>query len=88
MADEAHDPAAAAEAPAAAAEAPAFLGNEEWVFPHNHNYRPYLLHLMSFLHNRMNDPYPKGTTFSKEELLSIQPNHIRRWMQNELPLLL
>jgi hypothetical protein len=61
---------------------PTALDEEDWVFPDNdkHKYKPYLLHLMSFLHNRLDDPYPKATEFSKEDLLAIQPHHIRKWM--------
>jgi hypothetical protein len=52
----------------------------DWQFPDRPEYRPYLLHLMSFIDNRLDNRYPKDTTFSKERLLSIQPRQIRRWM--------
>jgi hypothetical protein len=35
---------------------------------------------MSFVHNRLDNPYPKETTFSKEQLLALQSHHIKRWM--------
>jgi hypothetical protein len=64
---------------AAAAVAPP-LDEDDWVFPHNTIFKPYLLDLMSFAHNRVNNKYPKETVFSKEDLLAIQPHHIRRWL--------
>jgi hypothetical protein len=68
-------------ASATAAPAPALDDDhDEWVFPRSRDYIPYLVHLMSFLHNRSDNPYPKATTFSKEQLLAIQPHHVRRWM--------
>jgi hypothetical protein len=57
------------------------LDEDDWVFPHSTVYKPYLLDLMSFVHNRVNNKYPKETAFSKEDLLAIQPHHIRRWLK-------
>ena len=65
---------------ATVAAAPELDDNEDWTFPHSNVYLPYLLHLMSFLHGRLANPYPKETVFSKEQLLAIQPFHVRRWM--------
>jgi hypothetical protein len=62
----------------AAADDPS--GEDVWVFPDNADYKPYLLHFMSFLHNRIPNPYPKETIFTKNELLAVQPHHVRRWM--------
>jgi hypothetical protein len=56
------------------------LDDEVWEFPRSLEYLPYLLHLMSFVHNRLDNPYAKDTTFAKEQLLALQPHHIRRWM--------
>lgn len=56
------------------------LDEDDWVFPHSAVYKPYLLHFMSFVHNRLNDIYPKETVFSKEDLLAVQPHHMRKWM--------
>jgi hypothetical protein len=53
---------------------------DDWRFPKSRDYLPYLLHLMSFLDDRLDNRYPKETTFSKDRLLAIQPRHILRWM--------
>jgi hypothetical protein len=65
---------------AAAAPADHNLDEEAWVFPDRPEYKHYLLHFMSFLHNRLPDPYPKETTFTKEQLLAVQPHHVRKWL--------
>ena len=67
----------AAAMPAVADEA---SDEDDWRFPQSHDYLPYLLHFMSFLDDRLDNPYPKETTFSKERLLAIHPRHISRWM--------
>jgi hypothetical protein len=58
----------------------AALDDEDWEFPESRKYQPYLIHCMSYLHDRLHNPYPKDTIFTKEELLAIQPHHIRKWM--------
>jgi hypothetical protein len=52
----------------------------DWEFPQSAVYLPYLLHLMSFVDGRSENPYPKDTIFTKERLLALQPRHIRTWM--------
>jgi hypothetical protein len=32
------------------------------------------------MHNRLDNVYPKDHVFTKEELLAVQPHHIRTWM--------
>ena len=35
---------------------------------------------MSYVHGRLNNPYPKETTFTKDQMLAIQPYHMKRWL--------
>jgi hypothetical protein len=71
---------AAGAAVAVAGAGNAAVEEDVWVFPENREYKGYLVHFMSFLHNRLVDKYPNDAVFSKEELLAIQPHHIRKWM--------
>jgi hypothetical protein len=64
----------------AAAVAAPLLDEDDWVFPHSLVYKGYLLNLMSFVHKRVDNVYPKDHVFMKEELLAVQPHHIRKWM--------
>ena len=55
---------------------------DTYSMPRNPDYEPYLRHLMSFAHHRT-DIYPKGATFTKEQLLELQPQHIRDWLSKK-----
>jgi hypothetical protein len=67
-------------ATAAAEDAVNHNEEEAWVFLDRPVYKHYLLHFMSFLHNRLPNPYPNETTFTKEQLLAVQPHHVQKWM--------
>jgi hypothetical protein len=54
----------------AAAVAAPLLDEDDWVFPHSLVYKGNLLNFMSFMHNRLDNIYPKDHVFTKEELLA------------------
>jgi hypothetical protein len=51
--------------------------NETWKMPRNPKYQPYLVHLMSFVDSII---YPRNKTFSKADLLRLEPKVIQRWL--------
>jgi hypothetical protein len=51
-----------------------------WAFPKRPRLDHYIRSLMSFKHDRWNDKYPKGTEFTKDELLTLRPIDVRRWL--------
>ena len=64
-----------------AAGATAYTINTTWSMPRRAAYEPHLRSLMSFVHGRPEiDPYPKDTTFTRNQLLQLQPEHIRDWL--------
>ena len=76
------------EAPILPAAAPAALPvypaeahdvSTKWEMPRHETYEPHLRSLMMFVH-RHPDPYPKGTTFTKDQLLQLQPQHVKDWL--------
>lgn len=68
--DDEHDDAAAAAA-----------DNNDWVYPTNENYQPYIVELMEFFHGGVD--YPADKTFTREELLELEPMIIKRWLANK-----
>jgi hypothetical protein len=44
-------------------------------------YKPYLCRLMAFKDVEEEDHYPRTFQFSQEQLLSITPDHVSRWMK-------
>lgn len=76
-------PAAAGAAPinaaANAALPQAFEIDEAWEMPRNAKYEGMLCDLMTFLHGRP-EKYAKGTTFTRDALLQIKPQHIHNWL--------
>jgi len=58
----------------------AAIEDDSWVYPDRPKYQHYVANLMSFLHGRIDDPYPKTIQHSKQELLEIKPSDIKRWL--------
>ena len=65
----------AEEATIAAAE-----DDDGWSYPHRPLLQHYMVSLMSFKDGRWENPYHKTTIFSKEQLLTIRPINIKRWL--------
>jgi hypothetical protein len=55
--------------------------DDGWVYPPHHKNQQYISELMSFVHNRSDEPYPRNKTFSKEELLALRPSDIVRYLR-------
>jgi hypothetical protein len=51
--------------------------DDGWTYPKNKIYQPYIVSFMSFTHNRT---YPKNAEFTKQQLLSIKPHHVKKWL--------
>jgi hypothetical protein len=51
-----------------------------WTIPRNVTYEHSLCNLMAYAHNREFARYPKGTLFTREQLLQLKPQHLRNWM--------
>ena len=64
----------------AAATATAFEVNEAWTMSRNPSYEHTLCRFMAYVHNQQFELYPKGTTFSREQLIQIKPEHVHNWM--------
>ena len=64
---------------ATAAAANVYELNSEWTMPRNKAYETHLRKLMTFVHRRKRG-YPAGTTFTRDQLLQLQPGHIRDWL--------
>ena len=47
------------------------------------NIRTQFVFFMAFSHNRNFICYPKGTIFSREQLLQIKPQHVYNWLANK-----
>jgi hypothetical protein len=54
--------------------------DDGWTYPKNETYQPYIVLFMSFTHNRT---YPATAEFTKEQLLSIKPHHVKRWLNEK-----
>ena len=57
----------------------AYVADNSWVMPRNDKYENYLCHFMGFVHGR-GSRYPKDTTFTREQLLELQPQHLYDWL--------
>ena len=57
----------------------AFSVDSNWCMPRSKKYEKYLLTLMQFVHGR-ESPYQKGTTFTRDQLLELKPEHIHQWL--------
>lgn len=53
--------------------------HDEWTMPRHENYEYFLRPFFQYVHRR-DQPYPKGTIFSKGQLLQIQPGHVRDYL--------
>lgn len=62
------------------ASAAALLDDADWEYPTSRKHQPYMVNFMSFVQGRLDDPLPKDSVFSKEELLAITPSLIRQWL--------
>ena len=49
-----------------------------WVYPVGHIYQPYIVKFMSFFHGAY--PYEADHVFTREELLEIRPNDVKRFL--------
>ena len=56
------------------------LQDTAWEYPRSHKNQLHITELMSFLHGRVDDPYPRNKTFSKEELLELVPSDIKKYL--------
>ena len=56
------------------------LDDDDWEYPYHHRYQQYMCEMMSFLHGRSGDPYPRDKTYTKEELLEIQPSDVKKYL--------
>ena len=56
----------------------AYAIDPSWSMPRNKKYESRLLELMQYVHQRV-EPYEKGTTFTREQLLELKPEHIEGW---------
>ena len=54
--------------------------HDDWVFPYSKKYKGYIVEFMSFVAGQPDDPFPEGTTFSKQQLLDITPSRVRQWL--------
>ena len=54
--------------------------HDDWVYPHHHKNQQYISELMSLVHGRPDDPYPRETTFTKAQLLELQPRDIVKYL--------
>ena len=54
--------------------------NEAWTISRNPLYEHTLCRFMAYVHNQPFERYPKGTTFSREQLIQIKPEHVHNWM--------
>ena len=58
----------------------AYQIDNEWSMARHSSYENSLCNLMAFAHNRDFRRYPKGRTFSREQLLQLKPQHIHNWL--------
>ncbi|EJK52776.1 hypothetical protein THAOC_27919 [Thalassiosira oceanica] len=58
----------------------AYAIDPTWSMPRNKKYEPRLRELMQYVH-RCEEPYEKGTTFTREQLLELKPEHIEGWLK-------
>ena len=56
------------------------LHDEDWTYPHHHTNQQYIAELMSFLHGRTDDPYPRNKEFTRLELLEIRPSDVKKYL--------
>ena len=59
--------------------APDVFEDEDWVYPRHHKKQAYIIECMSLKHGRIDDPYPRDTIFTKEQLLELRPSDIRAY---------
>jgi hypothetical protein len=52
--------------------------DEGWQYPVGHIYQPVMVEFMNFFHG--GEDYPEGQVFTKENLLEIRPNDIKRFL--------
>lgn len=62
-----------------AVAAAAYATGDGYTMPQHEKYEHYLCAFMAFIHQR-DVRYPKGTTFTRDQLLEIQPQHIYDWL--------
>ena len=72
------EPGGAEDAVGQVATAPhaSFAVNDVWIMPRHPTYEHPLCRFMAFVHDRPFERYTKGTTFSREQLLQIKPEHV------------
>lgn len=58
----------------------AFDVDHAWTMPTNSTYQGPLMYFMAFAHNQEFPNYPKGTVFTRAQLLQIQPQHVHDWL--------
>ena len=54
--------------------------HDDWVFPYSQKYKGYTVDFMSFVEGISDEPFPEGTTFNMQQLLSIVPSQVRQWL--------
>lgn len=57
----------------------AYTANASWSMRRNEKYENYLCHFMGYVHQK-GGRYSKGTTFTREQLLQIRPQHLLDWL--------
>ena len=50
--------------------------DKDWVYPRHHKKQAYIVECMSLKAGRIDDPFPRNTIFTKEQLLSLCPSDI------------
>jgi hypothetical protein len=52
--------------------------DDGWTFPKSRVYQAYIVSLMEFFHGGMD--YERNQEFTRDDLLELGPNDIKRWM--------
>ena len=60
----------------------AYAANNNWTMPRNEKYEHTLCWFMAFIHGRQ-ERYVKGTLFTREQLLQIQPQHVHDYLAHK-----
>ena len=58
----------------------AALEEGEWEYPEHHTYQCYISELMSLHEGRLDDPYERNQEYTREQLLSITPTVVKRYL--------
>ena len=63
-----------------AATAAAAVDDDGWIYPRHHDYQLHISGLFTVKDRRLENPYPRNKEFSKEELLTIKPSDVKRYL--------